>query len=383
VTLSAVNGGVPAIDGAAARPLPAVLDDAIAGARILVVDDQPVNLLLLQRVLDQWGYRNVHTTTDPATVLELCLKDPPDLVMLDLQMPGLDGFDVLELLRPLVHATPAMPVIVVTADVTRETCERALLAGARDFLTKPFDHREVGLRTRSALETRAAHVELKHQNETLETEVVSRTWELEQTKLDVIDRLAMASEFRDDETQEHAQRVGRTASLIGRALGVSEKSIATLRCAATLHDIGKIGVPDSILLKPGKLTPAEYDVMRGHARIGFEILDGSRSELLRVSAMIALTHHERWDGTGYPEGLAGGQIPISGRLVAVADVFDALTHERPYKLAWSIEDAVAEIRNVSGTQFDPRVVDAFCTLDHPALLAPVAASPLARGPLPA
>ncbi len=258
-------------------------------------------------------------------------------------MPRLDGFQVLELLQPWIHAQPAMPVLVVTADVTEETCEHALTAGARDFLTKPFNHSEVALRVANLLETREAHKQLKHSNETLEQRVLERTHELEQAKLDAIDRLALAAEYRDDDTQEHAHRVGRTAAHLAASLGVSTTSMSIIHRAAALHDIGKIGIPDAILLKPARLTSKEFEVIKTHTRIGYEILTGSSSELLRVAAQIALTHHERWDGTGYPAGLAGEDIPIAGRLVAVADVFDALTHDRPYKNASHVPGEVKPI----------------------------------------
>ncbi len=340
-------------------------------ASILVVDDQMLDVLVLTSLLEEWGYENVRSTTQPTEVVGLCTQAPPDLVVLDLQMPELDGFGVLELLQPWIHAQPAMPVLVVTAYVTEETCERALVAGASDFITKPFKHSEVALRVGNLLATRRAHMQLKRYNETLEERVLERTRELERAKLDALDRLALAAEYRDYSTQEHAQRVGRTAARLAASRGLSAESVNIIRRAATLHDIGKLGVPDAILLKPGGLTDEELSIMKTHTQIGFEILTGSSSELLRVAAQIALTHHERWDGTGYPAGLAGERIPIAGRLVAIADVFDALTHDRPYKNAWSIAEAIGEVEHASGTHFDPRVVQAFLDLDHEALLAPV------------
>jgi putative two-component system response regulator len=340
-------------------------------ANILVVDDQMLDVLLLTSLLEEWGYENVASTTRPSEVVGLCTHASPDLVVLDLQMPEIDGFEVLELLQPWIHAEPAMPVLVVTAFVTEEACERALAAGASDFLTKPFNYSEVALRVSNLLATRKAHMQLKRNNETLEERVVERTRELERAKLDALDRLALAGEYRDDSTQEHAQRVGRTAAQLAASLGLSAESVNIIRRAATLHDIGKLGIPDAILLKPGRLTGEEFLTMKTHTQIGFEILAGSSSELLRVAAQIALTHHEHWDGTGYPSSLADESIPIAGRLVAVADVFDALTHDRPYKHAWSITEAMGEIEHTNGTHFDPRVVQAFLDLDHEALLAPV------------
>jgi putative two-component system response regulator len=340
-------------------------------AHVLVVDDELSTVGALRRLLDEWGYLNGADTSNPADVASLCLRQPPDLVIMDLHMPGLDGFQVLELLRPWTTANPPVPVLVVTSDVSSEVRERALANGARDFLTKPFQNRELRLRVGNLLEMRKAHLELQLQNETLEQRISERTQDVDQAKVDALDRLALAGEYRDDSTQEHAQRVGRTAAMVAEQMGVSSRSVEIVRRAATLHDIGKIGIPDAILLKPDKLTDDEFEVIRTHARIGYDILIGSTSELLRVSAQIALSHHERWDAKGYPSGLAAEQAPLVGRLVAVSDVFDALTHDRPYKQAWAVDDAVAEILRGGGTQFDPRVVQAFSELDHDLLMAPV------------
>jgi putative two-component system response regulator len=346
---------------------------------VLVVDDLPANLLLLTVLLQEWGCRDVIGTTKPTEVVELCRQREPDVVLLDLRMPELDGFQVLELLKPWTEKTPATPVVVITADASSEAGERALAAGARDFLTKPFSHREVVLRVGNLLETRKAHLELERHRDSLERRVVERTHELERARLDALDRLALAGEYRDDSTQQHAQRVGRTAAQVARSLGESGRGVATLRRAATLHDIGKIGIPDSILLKPGRLSDAEFEVMKKHAVIGWQILGGSGSELLQDSAQIAISHHERWDGGGYPKGLSGEQIPLVGRIVAIADVFDAMTHDRPYKPASGTVEALAEVRAAGGTQFDPAVVDAFLRLDHAALLAPIDDDQVAPG----
>jgi HD-GYP domain-containing protein (c-di-GMP phosphodiesterase class II) len=199
--------------------------------------------------------------------------------------------------------------------------------------------------------------------------VAERTRDLEQARLEILDRLAIAAEYRDDATQEHAWRLGRTSALLALGLGLPDREVELIRRAAPLHDIGKIGIPDAILLKPGRLTYEEFEQIKTHTTIGAEILSGSRSQLLGMAERIALTHHERWDGRGYPRGLAGEQIPLPGRIVAVADVFDALTHERPYKPAWSLQEAVAEIPSQAGGQFDPDVVGAFLQLDHQTLLS--------------
>jgi putative two-component system response regulator len=253
-------------------------------------------------------------------------------------------------------------VIVLTGDTTRETRRRALAAGARDFITKPFDSEEVCLRVANHLAMRHIELKLKSHGDELERRVQERTGELEQARLEVVDRLAMAAEFRDDDTHQHAQRIGNTAALLAAAL--DPPNVELMRRAAPLHDIGKIAIPDAILLKPGRLTDAEFVAIKSHTVIGGKILSGGKSQLLRKAEEIALAHHERWDGRGYPAGLAAEQIPPSGRLVAVADVFDALTHERPYKQAWSVERAVEEISQRAGYDFDPAVVAVFQTLDH-------------------
>lgn len=343
---------------------------ALKQAQIVICDDQEANVVLLERMLDAAGYLNVAATTDSNRVVELCARNPPDLVLLDLHMPHMDGFEVMARLTPFLEGT-WLPILVLTADTTSETKERALSSGARDFLTKPFDRTEVLLRIENLLETRLLHVELRDHNALLEEKVSARTRDLEEARLEVLDRLALAAEYRDDATGQHAQRVGRTAALLYRALGRGDEDIELIRHAATLHDIGKIGVPDAVLLKPGRLSPAEYEAMKAHVAISRRILAGSRSPLLLLSEAIAVSHHEKWDGSGYPAGLRGQEIPPAGRVVALADVFDALTCERPYKSAWPLDRAVAEIREQSGRHFDPGVVAAFMTLDHAALTGPV------------
>ncbi|MEA2492699.1 MAG: cyclic di-GMP phosphodiesterase [Thermoleophilaceae bacterium] len=341
-------------------------------ARILIVDDQPPNVILLERMLEQWGYTDVTGTTQSQEVPNLCATLEPDLLLLDLQMPKPDGFELMEILAPRIQGSPRMPVLVLTADITTATRQRALGVGASDFLSKPVDPMEVRLRIANLLETRRLEREMLGQNQLLEGHVRERTADLERARLELLERLALAAEYRDDNTQEHAQRVGRTTALLAVAVGVPAADVEVLLRAAPLHDIGKIGVPDAILLKSASLTDAEYAVMQAHTTIGAEILSGSEFAILRTAEVIAATHHERWDGAGYPKGIAGDEIPLAGRLVAVADVFDALVHERPYKPAWPLERALEEIRSLGGTHFDPDVVAAFDALDHGSLLDPIA-----------
>jgi putative two-component system response regulator len=354
---------------------PSPLTDAtsVSDARLLVVDDEPANVRLLERLLARWGFGNVVTTTDSAEVVALYERVQPDLLVLDLQMPSPDGFELMELLADEIHGPTHLPVLVVTADATPDVKRMALASGARDFLTKPFDPTEVELRIRNLLETRRLQLALQRQNQTLEERVRARTHDLDVARLETLERLALAGEYRDDNTHEHAQRVGRTVALLATSMGVPPIEVERLRRAAPLHDIGKIGITDAILLKPARLDENEYEFMKSHTTIGHQILSGSGSQVLQLSAEIALTHHERWDGKGYPNGLAGEQIPLGGRLTAVADVFDALMHERPYKEAWPLDAALAEIGVGSGRRFDPAVLAAFRTLDPEALLAPIAA----------
>jgi putative two-component system response regulator len=355
----------------------------LSAAQILVVDDDQANVLLLERLLEQWTYTNVAVTTDSSQVVDLCERLQPDLLLLDLHMPQPDGFALLELLAPWIATKGYLPVLVLTADVSQEAKERALSVGAKDFLSKPLDTTEVRVRVKNLLETRYLHRDLQHHNDLLEQRVQARTADLElrtadleQSRLEILDRLALAAEYRDDATNQHAKRIGRTAILLARELGFSAKELRQIRRTAPIHDIGKIGIPDEILLKPGKLSAAEFEVIKTHTTIGAQMLSGSQAPLLRMAEQIALTHHERWDGTGYPNGLAGEQIPIAGRIVAVADVFDALAHDRPYKDAWPVDQAAQEIISQAGRQFDPQVVDAFQPLDHAPLLGPMPAGNL-------
>jgi len=351
-------------------------DNMHLDAKILIVDDQETNLHLLKSVLKKANYTNIMTMSDPRDALHSFSMLQPDLIMLDLMMPYMSGFEVMELLRPLIAQEDYLPILVLTADATSKVKHRALDMGAHDFLAKPIDTVEVLLRVHNLLKTRFLHLHLADRNRSLEDEVSERTSELREAHIEVLERLAMAAEYRDDETGQHIRRVSTTAVLLANCLGVPESDLELIRRASQLHDVGKIGIPDDILLKPGKLTPAEFEVMKTHTTIGTRILSGARSDLVRMASAIAYTHHERWDGLGYPRRLSGDGIPIEGRIVAVADVFDALTHSRPYKEAWPVEEALAEIKRQSGSQFDPAVVTAFFELHRQALL-PVPCPPVA------
>jgi len=352
--------------------------EEIYDRRVLIIDDESSNVRLLEEVLRAAGYTNIRGATASRAVLQLYAEFRPDILLLDLHMPGLTGFEVMEQLRPVVRAGEFFPILVLTGDATAESKRRALSGGARDFLTKPFDQAEVVARVRNLLETQTLYRQSQDRNRLLESQVRARTRDLEDARTEVLERLALAAEFRDDNTGRHTQRVGRTSALLAQTLGLPDDEVELIRRAAPLHDVGKIGIPDAILLKPGKLHPDELRVMQTHTLIGGRILGEGRSPLLRLAERIALTHHECWDGGGYPLGLRGDAIPLEGRIVSVADVFDALTHERPYKRAWSADDAAAEIGRLSGRKFDPRVVAEFLQLLRQGLLEPDA--PCAEGP---
>ncbi len=344
-------------------------------ATIFVLDDEPANVVLLQRILQGDGYCNIRSATDSRLGLQQCLENPPDLLMLDLMMPHFDGYQVLETLRAAWGPENAIPILVLTADASREACRRALSLGATDFVNKPIDMMETRLRASNLIKSRLLAQQLRAVNAQLEARVMQRTRELERINLDLqesqteaLEKLAQAAEFRDDDTGEHIQRVGRCAEKLALQLGLSAHEASLIGRAATLHDIGKIAIPDSILLKPDRLTNEEFGIMKTHALTGAALLSHSRSPLMQRAEVIARTHHERFDGNGYPVRLAGKSIPLEGRIAAVVDVFDALTHERPYKAAWPIEGALAEIRRCAGTHFDSRVVEAFCTLNHAELI---------------
>jgi putative two-component system response regulator len=329
----------------------------ITRARILVVDDDEINLRLMRRILESNGYSNVRTTGEGRTVAAIVSEFEPDLVLLDLRMPPPDGFAILAELAPLIEGPDRLPVLVLTGDDTAATKRRALSLGARDFLAKPYDAIEAVLRIRNLIETRLLQRDLASHNFQLESKVAERTTDLERAQLEIMERLGRASEFRDDDTGRHTLRVGALSASIATALGLDRHAVDLIGRAAPLHDVGKIGIPDSILLKPGALTPEETAIMRTHTVIGARILSGGRSELVQTAERIALSHHEFWDGSGYPHGLAGEAIPLEARIVALADCVDALSHNRPYRVSRPMEEIIAEVRRSAGSHFDPALVD--------------------------
>ena len=333
-------------------------DRTIRESRLLVVDDHEQNVTLLRSLLSVSGFENVVGTTDSSQAVPLCAGEQPDLLLLDLQMPHPDGFEVLRQLEPWTKGVTRLPILVLTADHRRETRMTALSSGASDFLSKPFDTTEVVLRVTNLLSTRVLALQLRDQNLLLEERVRERTRALEDARREVVERLALASEYRDDASAEHTRRVGHLAALLATELGLGDETTELIRLAAALHDVGKIAVSDAILAKRDELTADELEALKVHTTVGAEILGRGTSDLLRMSGEIAFTHHEWWDGSGYPSGLHGEQIPFAGRIVAVADAFDTLTHRQPGRSALPSDRAVSHIAKLRGRQFDPSVVDA-------------------------
>jgi len=333
----------------------------IKEARILVIDDEIINIEIMEILLERAGFFNLGLFTSPVEAIKHYKGSPPDLVLLDLNMPVLTGFDVIQHFDTLHNdlKTPKPPILMITALLDQEIRLKALNSGARDFLNKPFNDQEVLSRVHNLLEMHLAHKANIHYSNKLEELVSQRTEELLKTQQEIIQRLSLAAEFKDTDTGNHTLRVGLYSAILAKQLGLDSSEIEQLRLAAPMHDVGKIGIPDQILLKTGKLTQEEWETMQTHTTLGYKILKDSDSILLKNASIIALTHHEKWDGSGYPYGIKGEDIHLYGRITAIVDVFDALTMQRPYKKAWSIEDSVHFITEGAGTHFDPRIVTAF------------------------
>jgi putative two-component system response regulator len=339
-------------------------------ARVLVVEDEPANRNLMRAMIHSLGHQ-VEVAARGSEALEK-LGWRPDLVLLDVEMPGMDGYRVAEKMRESADQTE-LPIIMVTGRSGREDRLRAVEAGANDFISKPVDLTELRIRVSSQLALKASRDALGRYQEELEAQVAARTRELRQAleemtaararareaELETIYRLALAAEIRDAATALHIRRVSSLSRLIASQLRLPAEEVDLVGHASALHDVGKIAIPNAILLKPGKLDQDEWEQMKSHTTIGAKLLANSPSELLRCGEVIARSHHERWDGSGYPDGLAGERIPLWGRICAVSDVFDALTSERPYKPAFSNEEAVRILRKDRGSHFDPMLVDVF------------------------
>jgi putative two-component system response regulator len=326
--------------------------------QVLIVDDTEINLILFKALVQKLGNCIEHTFVDPLKGLAWVQAHKPDLVIVDYMMPQIDGIEFIQRFRQMPgHAET--PVLMVTANDQKDVRYAALERGATDFLTKPVDRVEFLSRARNMLALQDSRSKLADRAEWLAEEVRKATHEIVERERETVVRLSKAAEYRDPETGAHILRMAHYSELIARAMGLSKADQELLLEAAPMHDIGKVGIADNILLKPGRLDVAEFEVMKQHSRIGYEILQGSSSKVLQTGAEIAHSHHEKFDGSGYPNGLKGEAIPLFSRIVAVADVFDALTSERPYKKAWDLERAVQHIKAQSGTHFDPRCVALF------------------------
>lgn len=334
------------------------LDARIRAARILVVDDNPDQLDLMEVMLRKRGYTNVVLTEDPTSVAPSYAQQAYDLILLDMEMPVMNGIAVMRELKGVLHGA-FMPVIVLTAHEGAQVRLQALSEGARDYISKPFVEAEFAHRIHNHLEVRMLYSERERQNEILEQKVAERTAELKETQTDILRRLAKAGDFRDSDTGNHVTRVGHSCRALAEAIGLNAHMTEMIYMASPLHDIGKIGVPDHILLKKGRHTEEEQAIMRKHVDFGVEMLADHPAPLLQVACSIAQNHHEKWDGTGYPHALQGDAIPVEARIVAICDVFDALTSIRPYKVAWSVEQAVQYLKDNAGTHFDPNLVATF------------------------
>ncbi|MCC7335649.1 MAG: response regulator [Pirellulaceae bacterium] len=349
-------------------------------AQIMIVDDEMINIEVVKAYLEEEGFTNFLTTTRSTDAIAMVRNEKPDIVLLDINMPHVSGLDILETMRN-DHELKLIPAIVLTASHDPQIKLNALRLGASDFLAKPVDPSELMLRLQNVLAVKAYQDHLAKYSERLEEQVRLRTAELVLSRQEAIHCLARAGEYRDDDTGHHVTRVGRYAALIARELGFDQATTDLIEQAAQLHDVGKIGIPDAILHKPGKLDSQEFDIMRAHcgigrriinpltneesirlethATVGMQIMGSTNSPVLKLAAVIAATHHEKWDGTGYPHQISGDKIPLEGRIVAVADVFDALSSARPYKEAFPIKKCLQILREGRGTHFDPYVLDAF------------------------
>ncbi len=330
--------------------------------RLLIVDGDPANVLVLECLLAGAGLELVASTSDPTKAVELFISFNPDLLIIDPHMPGMDGFDVLAALKLAVPPERFPSVLVITADNSAATRNWVLSVGAKDFISKPFDSDDVRRRIGNLLESEGLHRALRERNVVLASSLRDQTLELEEARIESVERLSLMAGLRDDLTGQHNGRVARIARAIAEAVCPCIDSARLLGRVAALHDIGKIAIPDRILLKAGPLSAAEWVTVKTHTTIGAQILSSGRSEFMHLAKEIAQSHHERWDGGGYPDGLCGTRIPFAARIVAIADVFDALSSDRPYRPAYTVEESRKAIERGSSTHFDPSLVEVFRTV---------------------
>ena len=338
-----------------------------------MVDDQRINLEFAAHVLESAGYTNFETIEDSRDVVPNVEANGADLILCDLRMPRMDGYELMKALEDVIPSNSYVPIVIITADSSIEARQRALSLGAKDFLIKPLDPTEMVLRIANLLETRSLHLRLQARSERLEDVVVQRTTalssalervkamqeDLRLSQEETVKRLSMAAELRDPASGAHIERMSKYCMLLAETIGIDYERAETIRIASQMHDVGKIAIPDSILLKPGPLDHKERLEMQRHAEIGRRILAGSRSDLMDTAATIAGTHHERVDGKGYPQGLRGKEIPVEGRIAAIADVFDALTSDRVYRPAIAATDALELMASGAGSHLDAQLLDEF------------------------
>ncbi|MFD2114687.1 HD domain-containing phosphohydrolase [Paenibacillus yanchengensis] len=328
-------------------------------SKVLIIDDQECQNKLLEKILQQLGFKHIYFTIDPIKTKHLITATQPDIILIGFHMLHKDGIDLLNEVNEYTEKEPYLPVLCLVDSITPSTKQTLLETGMHDFIYRPYDSIEVKLRMSSLLQVRRLQVMLQQNSNHVEERVQQRTEELQLAKIEILSLLGRAAEFRDDRTGEHTQRVGWLSGKIAERLGLKESIVEMIAVAAPLHDIGKIGIPDAILLKPGSFNKEEFEIMKTHTTIGYRILEGTSFSILHMAGIIAKYHHEKWDGTGYPYGLKGEEIPLPARIVALADFYDALTHERPYKRAWTPEETIEEVLQQKGKHFDPQVVEAF------------------------
>lgn len=337
-------------------------EGTLKDARILIIDDDEATVCLLRDLLARAGaVSSPKSTGDPGEVASCLVEYRPDLIVLSLSIPNRNGLTVLEELKPLIPQDAYLPILAIAADASPSVRERALAAGARDFLTPPFEATEVVQRVRNLLQTRHLHLALQTQHSTIEARVRERVRGSDEAQVQILQRMAVMAEYRDDLDGMHPHRVGEISALLAWALGLPEAEAELIRRAAPLHDVGKIAISERILLKPTGLTRDEFEQMKTHTIIGARILSGSRIPVLQMAEQIALTHHENWDGSGYPLRVRGKNIPLAGRIVAVADAYDAFTHDRPYRKALDPKEVWEVMWEGAGSQWDEAILEAFAS----------------------
>ncbi|WP_028865454.1 HD domain-containing phosphohydrolase [Psychromonas aquimarina] len=332
--------------------------DNFEDLNILICDDSITNVLILTKLVESEINAGVITLTDPRKIASTLIEQRIDLILLDLEMPHLNGFEVMEQVRK-TYEPDQLPIIIITGTIGITTRNRALESGANDFINKPVDQIELILRVKNLLKIRVSYLLHEKCNQILEQKIQLRTLQLNKSIHSLLHSLAVAGELKDDDTGKHVFRVGKYARILAEGYGLPAELVNMIEQTAPLHDIGKIGVPDKILLKPGKLDDAERIIMDKHTIFAEALIGSNDSDIVQMARVIALSHHERWDGKGYPSKLRGESIPIEGRITAIADVFDALTTQRSYKDAWPVKKAVDYINAASGEAFDPALVTVF------------------------